>query len=63
MSRFVTVKIPSELASKLDTLALDLSYHSRAEIVNDAVRRFIDERRRLETTIPQRQAIPSKTGS
>ena len=49
MGKFVTVKIPSELASKLDRLALDLSYRSRAEIVNDAVRRFIDARKRLDT--------------
>jgi metal-responsive CopG/Arc/MetJ family transcriptional regulator len=45
----VTVKIPSELAARLDGLATDLGYHRRAEIVNDAVRRFIDERKRLET--------------
>ncbi|MDG6905863.1 MAG: ribbon-helix-helix protein, CopG family [Nitrososphaerota archaeon] len=49
MSTYVTVKIPSELAARLDGLATDLGYHSRAEIVNDAVRRFIDERKRLET--------------
>lgn len=50
MGSYVTVKIPSELASKLDGLAETLGYHSRAEIVNDAVRRFIDERKRLEST-------------
>ncbi|MGA2874489.1 MAG: ribbon-helix-helix domain-containing protein [Nitrososphaerales archaeon] len=50
MSSYVTVKIPSELAARLDGLATDLGYHSRAEIVNDAVRRFIDERKRLEST-------------
>ena len=48
MSGYVTVKIPAELAARLDELASDLGYHSRAEIVNDAVRRFIDERKRLE---------------
>ncbi len=48
MSGYVTVKIPAELAAKLDELEKELGYHSRAEIVNDAVRRFIDERRRLE---------------
>ena len=49
MSDYVTVKIPAELAAKLDDMARDLGYHSRAEIVNDAVRRFIDERKRLES--------------
>lgn len=43
-----TVKIPAELATKLDELVSDLGYHSRAEIVNDAIRRFIDERKRLD---------------
>lgn len=51
MGKFVTVKIPSELASKLDSLALNFSYRSRAEIVNDAVRRFLDARKRLETGV------------
>jgi len=44
---YVTVKIPSELAEKLEDLVNHESYHSRAEIVNDAIRRFIEERKRL----------------
>ena len=45
---YATVKIPQELADKLDEFVSDLGYRSRAEIVNDAIRRFIDERRRLD---------------
>ena len=48
-ARYTTVKIPTELAAKLDAFASDLGYRSRAEIVNDAIRRFIDERSRLGT--------------
>ncbi len=47
-SSYATVKIPIELANNLDALASDLGYRSRAEIVNDAIRRFIDERKRLD---------------
>jgi metal-responsive CopG/Arc/MetJ family transcriptional regulator len=54
MGSYVTVKIPSELASKLDSLVQTMGYHSRAEIVNDAVRRFIDERKRLEAVASER---------
>ncbi len=46
---YTTVKIPAELSEKLDTLVNDLGYRSRAEVVNDAIRRFIEERKRLET--------------
>ncbi len=48
-AEYRTVKIPSELAEKLDAYASELGYRSRAEIVNDAIRRFIDERSRLVT--------------
>ncbi len=48
-STYVTVKIPAELASKLDDYVLsDLGYRSRAEIVNDAIRHFIDQRKSLD---------------
>jgi len=53
-SNYATVKIPSELASKLDELAANTGYRSRAEIVNDAIRRFIDERKRLDIS-PQQE--------
>ncbi|MDG6997886.1 MAG: ribbon-helix-helix protein, CopG family [Nitrososphaerota archaeon] len=43
--RYVTVKIPSELAEILDDLASEMGYRSRAEIVNDSIRRFIDDHR------------------
>jgi len=46
---YVTVKIPEELAEKLEDLVKQESYHSRAEIVNDAIRRFIEERKRLNS--------------
>ena len=47
-STYATVKIPFELATKLDALVSDMGYRSRAEIVNDAIRRFIDERKVLD---------------
>jgi metal-responsive CopG/Arc/MetJ family transcriptional regulator len=40
-NEYITVKIPLELAEKLDRVARDLGYRSRAEIVNDAIRRFL----------------------
>ena len=61
-ANYATVKIPLELADKLDKIVSDMGYRSRAEIVNDAIRRFIDERKRLEglvateeTTVESRQ--------
>lgn len=36
---------------KLDVLVSDLSYRSRAEVVNDAIRRFIDARRQLDEKV------------
>jgi len=47
---YATVKIPQELAAKLDEFVADLGYRSRAEIVNHAIRRFIDERKKLDST-------------
>jgi len=47
---YATVKIPQELAETLDEFVADLGYRSRAEIVNDAIRRFIDERKRLDSS-------------
>jgi metal-responsive CopG/Arc/MetJ family transcriptional regulator len=41
---YTTVKIPTDLAKKLDDAAKNLGYTSRAEIVNDAIRRFIELR-------------------
>jgi metal-responsive CopG/Arc/MetJ family transcriptional regulator len=41
---YTTVKIPTELANRLDAVAKDLGYSSRAEIVSDAVRRYIELR-------------------
>jgi metal-responsive CopG/Arc/MetJ family transcriptional regulator len=52
---YATVKIPQELATKLDDFAVDLGYRSRAEIVNDAIRRFIDERKRLANASAETQ--------
>jgi len=45
---YATVKIPQELAVTLDEFVVNMGYRSRAEIVNDAIRRFIDERKRLD---------------
>ena len=50
--KYATVKIPYELAEKLDKFSADLGYRSRAEVVNDALRRFIDERKRLDERTP-----------
>jgi metal-responsive CopG/Arc/MetJ family transcriptional regulator len=48
---YTTVKIPTDLAKKLDEVAKNLGYTSRAEIVNDAIRRFIELRNHeLEVT-------------
>lgn len=41
---YTTVKIPTELAKKLDEVGKNLGYTSRAEIVDDAIRRFIELR-------------------
>jgi metal-responsive CopG/Arc/MetJ family transcriptional regulator len=46
--RYATVKIPYELAAKLDVLVNELGYRSRAEVVNDAIRRFLDSRKQLD---------------
>ncbi len=65
--RYATVKIPYELASKLDVLVSDLGYRSRAEIVNDAIRRFIDSRKQLDEakaeTERDRPVVTLKTAS
>jgi len=47
-AKYATVKIPQDLATRLDEFVSDMGYRSRAEIVNDAIRRFIDERKRLD---------------
>ena len=49
-ANYATVKIPQELAATLDEFVANMGYRSRAEIVNDAIRRFIDERKRLDVT-------------
>jgi metal-responsive CopG/Arc/MetJ family transcriptional regulator len=48
---YTTVKIPTELAEKLDFVSKDLGYASRAEIVNDAIRRFIEARIKISEPI------------
>ena len=39
---YVNVKIRRELASRLDEIAPRLGYEDRDEVVEDAVRRFMD---------------------
>ena len=46
--QYATVKIPVELSSRLDEYVAKLGYRSRAEIVNDAIRRFIDIRVQMD---------------
>ena len=41
-AKYVTVKIPIELATALDAISSDDGYRSRAEIVNHAIRRFLE---------------------
>jgi len=41
-NKYVTVKIPYELATRLEAILEMKGYWSRAEMVNDAIRRFID---------------------
>jgi metal-responsive CopG/Arc/MetJ family transcriptional regulator len=45
---YTIVKIPTELSTRLDAVAKNLGYTSRAEIVNDAIRTFIELRNREE---------------
>jgi len=60
-AKYATVKIPQELASRLDEFVDDMGYRSRAEIVNDAIRRFIDERKRLDNPVAVNEsAEPSR---
>lgn len=42
--KYSTVKVPIELSEKLDQLVKEMGYRSRADIVNDAIRRFIESR-------------------
>ena len=53
-ANYVTVKIPRELAAKLDLMVSELGYRSRADIVNDAIRRFIDERLFLDAAVQKK---------
>jgi metal-responsive CopG/Arc/MetJ family transcriptional regulator len=63
---YTTVKIPTELARRLDIIGKNLGYASRAEIVNDAIRRFIEQRNRgqeekdLENIRPQAPFIEAQ---
>lgn len=58
---YTTVKIPTELARRLDAAAKNLGYTSRAEIVNDAIRRFIEFRNKdKEDLVPQSPLIQTR---
>jgi metal-responsive CopG/Arc/MetJ family transcriptional regulator len=48
-SKYVTVKIPLELARVLDESCANWGYRSRAEIVDDALRIFVMRMRELGT--------------
>lgn len=43
--RYTSVNIPEGLTKELDKLAKVEAYRSRAEVVSDAIRRFLDERK------------------
>lgn len=55
--KYATVKIPAELASKLDSCCKDWGYRSRAEMVDDAIRRFIAGMNQ-ETQVEGQEAAP-----
>ena len=55
---YKTVKIPTELATKLDAAVKNLGYTSRAEAVNDAIRRFIESRNSKPETKLENQPPP-----
>jgi metal-responsive CopG/Arc/MetJ family transcriptional regulator len=64
-NEYITVKIPLELAEKLDRVARDLGYRSRAEIVNDAIRRFlvtkdVDVLRSMNVSANEKESVPRK---
>ena len=47
-AKYATVKIPIELARALETITSEGGYRSRAEIVNDAIRRFLERQKSPE---------------
>jgi len=49
IQKYANVQVHKELLKELQRVADDFGYRSRAEVVNDAVRRFIDEKCSLET--------------
>ncbi len=59
---YATVKIPAELAAILDGNWKELGYRSRAEIVNDAIRRFIESRDKIEGVTPKEGPRVKKPG-
>ena len=54
--KYATVKIPIELAEKLDEISENLGYRSRAEAVKDAIRRFIE----AKTSAAETKPVPHK---
>jgi len=46
--KYATVKIPAELASKLDSSCKHWGYRSRAEMVDEAIRLFIGRMNQME---------------
>jgi metal-responsive CopG/Arc/MetJ family transcriptional regulator len=56
--RYATVKIPYELAEDLDSFRAELGYRSRAEAVDDAIRRFIMAMNRLPAEKPKTLVTP-----
>jgi len=47
--KYATVKIPVELAGKLDSCCRHWGYRSRAEMVDDAVRLFVARMKEIES--------------
>ena len=47
--KYATVKIPVELADRLDSSCKHWGYRSRAEMVDDAVRLFVARMKQVES--------------
>jgi metal-responsive CopG/Arc/MetJ family transcriptional regulator len=54
---YTTVKVPTELAKILDGAVKNLGYTSRADVVNDAIRRFIESIRREKEAKLENQTL------
>jgi len=59
--KYATVKIPAELASKLDDSCEHWGYRSRAAMVDEAIRLFIGRMNQMETRSGEKKASNSRS--